>query len=166
MRGLKNLTDVIFPFSCTSLSLYRCDTATFSASESKTALNGFLKDASLSPTLNLLTFVVHAISSFEMKTRGFEIVADVIVQFSGASSRLYRNKTAAFSASESKTILHGFLKDANLSPVTLVIHMWNFLSNWSVGRWKILADVIFTFSRASLRLSVNVTQPPVSVSES
>ena len=89
MRGLKNLTDVIFPFSCTSLSLYRCDTATFSASESKNALNGFLKDASLSPTLNLLTFVVHAISSFEMKTRGFEIVADVIVQFSRRHPRAF-----------------------------------------------------------------------------
>ena len=54
-KWVKNLPDVIFPFSQASLSLYSCDTAAFSASEYKTILYRFLKNARLSPALDLDT---------------------------------------------------------------------------------------------------------------
>lgn len=56
MRRLKIVADItFFLFSGASPRLYRCDTAAFSTSESETILNGFLKDVSGSPVLNLDT---------------------------------------------------------------------------------------------------------------
>ena len=88
--GLLILADAIFHFSHGKWLLYRFDTLAFSASESEDILHGFLKDATLSPPLNL-----HICNSHD------QIVADVIFGFSRASSRLYRCNTSAFSSAES-----------------------------------------------------------------
>ena len=99
------------------MNLYRCDTAALSASEYKTILYGFLKNARLSPALNLDTRNSGVELFPNWTVARLKILADIIFTFSRAWLRLYRCDTAALSVSESYPILNGFQKHGSLSPL-------------------------------------------------